>query len=296
MHNEKLNFLELVNSLDQRGITFSEIKKFEAIRVLETKNYFYKITAYRKNFHKNKKGKYIDLDFSYLVDLASIDMQVRYWLLNISLDIEHSIKTKVLNLITKNTDEDGFTIVSDFSVANPRAYSKTIEQLKRSRYHSEMYKKRQVRLPIWTLIETMDFGTLCSFVQFYYDRYKDIELKKMYDLCMNAKNIRNSCAHSNVLLLNFFGKKNSLEKVSQIVLSTAKKVNVDLRQAKSKKINDLLSLIYLEKVYASEFIIYQRKKRGIELLERAKRNKEKYKGNRNLVDMFNIFSKIVDFL
>lgn len=295
MHNNKLKYPDLINSLEERGITFVEITKFQAIRTLESKNYFYKLTAYRKNFYK-RDGKYVNLDFSYLVDLASVDMQVRYWLLNISLDIEHSIKTKILNLITKNTKEDGFNIVADFSIFNPKAYSKTIEQLKRSRYHKEMYEKRQHKLPIWTLIETMDFGTLCSFVRFYYERHKDVELKKMHDLCMNAKNIRNSCAHSNVLLLNFFGKKNSLEKTSLTVLDTSRKMEISQRHSRSKKVNDLISLIYLEKIYASESILKLRKERGKELLERAKRKKDSYKDNRNLVEMYEIFDKIVEFL
>jgi hypothetical protein len=74
------------------------------------------------------------------------------------------------------------------------------------------------------------------------------------------------------------------------------KANIDLIQAKSKKVNALLSLIYLEKVYPFESIIYQRKRLGLKLLERVKRNKENYKGNRNLVAMFNILNKVVDFL
>ncbi|MDG6137577.1 Abi family protein [Lactococcus petauri] len=296
MHNNKLDYPDLVNSLEKRGVAFNDITKFDAIKILETKNYYYKITAYRKNFSKSNRRKYKELDFSYLVDLASIDMQVRYWLLNLCLDIEHSLKTQVLYLITKNKEEDGFELVTEFSNVNPRGYTKTINQLKYSRYHDDMYKKRRDKLPVWTLIETMDFGTLCSFVRFYYKKYENIELKKMHDLCMNAKNIRNTCAHSNVLLINFFGEWNSLEKTSLVVLNISRKMKISTRHSRSKKVNDLISLIYLEKVYGSEAVIKIRKESGLKLLERAKRNGEKYKNNSNLTEMYEIFTKLVEFL
>ncbi len=60
--------------------------------MLDNVNYYFKLASYRVNFPKNYDKKYINLDFAYLTDLASIDMQLRDYLLDLSLDIEHGIK------------------------------------------------------------------------------------------------------------------------------------------------------------------------------------------------------------
>lgn len=46
---------------------------------------------YRHNFNKGKDGKYVNLDFAYLDDLAILAMRFRKILLNISLDLEYSV-------------------------------------------------------------------------------------------------------------------------------------------------------------------------------------------------------------
>ena len=107
---------EQIEKLKENGVTFKYISEENAKKYLTENNYYFKLTSYRKNFLKKEvdgKEIYIDLDFSYLQDLAIIDMELRYLLVELSLDIEHWTKVYLLNLIQRQ-NEDGYKIVSDF--------------------------------------------------------------------------------------------------------------------------------------------------------------------------------------
>lgn len=66
----KLGFDEMIKHLEEKNVKFELISKENAKSILQTSNYFYKITVYRKNFEKNNRGQYIKLDFKLLQDLA----------------------------------------------------------------------------------------------------------------------------------------------------------------------------------------------------------------------------------
>jgi hypothetical protein len=293
---KKLTFQEMYAHMASKGITFNNLGKSDVIGTLESKSYYYKVTAFKKNFPK-KCEKYVDLDFSYMVDLASIDRQFRYLIMAMSLDIEHSIKNILLSLITTNDREDGFTIVRAFKTFDAYSYNKTLKTVKRSRYQNDMYRKRKNAVPVWTLVELMDFGSLCSFVKMYYDKYHNVQLEKASKLMVYAKYLRNSAAHSNILSINVFGKENKINGNPQaVVTSMAKQMKIDPYQAQFKKIHDAVCLFALFNTYVSGHIRYLRKKEGIRLIKRALRNKEWYKNNFKLRDMFAILYKLVDFL
>jgi abortive infection bacteriophage resistance protein len=238
----KLTFPEMYDYMAKKGITYKYTTKSDVIRTLENTNYYYKLTAFRKNFVK-LNGKYLDLDFSYLVDLASFDMQLRYFIMDMSLDIEHNIKTILMRLITTNPNEDGFSIVKEFEEKENYSYKKTLQTFSRSRYLDDMYRKRSNDVPVWTLIELMDFGSLCSFVKMYYEKYKNPPLEKAYTLMISAKYLRNSSAHSNILSINVLGTENKIRNNPRAgVTSLARQMNISKNQAKFKKIHDAICL------------------------------------------------------
>lgn len=88
---------ELIDKMkNEKGIKFEYMSEEDAIIFLSERNNYFRIASYRKNYDKHISGvnigKYIDLDFAYLSELATIDMHLRLlvikmcaWILNIAL-------------------------------------------------------------------------------------------------------------------------------------------------------------------------------------------------------------------
>ncbi|MHA5077918.1 Abi family protein [Bacillus anthracis] len=213
-NKEKMTIEEQIDYLSFKGVTFNYINESDAKNYLIENSYYYKLTAYRKNFSKNKAQKYQNLDFANLTDLAVIDMHLRYLLIKLSLDIEHSIKTKLMNLIT-NSDEDGYSIIEEYNsyqlnkIADKGNFVHVSDKIlkdseNKKGYHRDLYEKYQKNPNIWVLIELMSYGQLSSFIKFYVEKGKfgRNDLKHASDVMHFSKNIRDSAAHSRPILLN----------------------------------------------------------------------------------------------
>lgn len=298
MGRKKIQHNQMVSELKKKGITFNHISESEAEDFLRNSNYFYKLTAYRKKFSKSQ-NKYEDLDFSFLVDLSSIDMRLRYHIMKMALDIEHSIKTLLLKSITDNPHEDGYKIVDEFKRFDPGNYGRTVRIFKSSEYLSDMYNKRGHDIPVWVFVEIMDYGTLSKFVAFYRSKYKAIDLKAAHDLLPYSKHLRNSAAHSNILLINIYGDKNLLRDnsgnvrtPSSEIVSYANYYNIDKDDVRFNKLHDLVALFTLHRKYTSTVIHSNRTREFDEILKRIDRNKEYYSNNTNLQRFFSTLRKL----
>ena len=113
-----LSIEELIQHMKNRGITFNEISENDAKQFLQNNNYYMKLAAYRANYDKcdtgKRQGQYKKLDFGYLKELSTIDMYLRYIVMDMCLDIEHVIKVRLIKNITNNPSEDGYDIVRKF--------------------------------------------------------------------------------------------------------------------------------------------------------------------------------------
>lgn len=102
MENDKprLSLDEQIQHLKGKGILFNIMDEGSAKQYLKYNNNYYKLTSFRKNYDKHpdgeNKGKYIRLEFAYLVDVLIIDMRLRYRIVEIALDIEHHTKLQFL--------------------------------------------------------------------------------------------------------------------------------------------------------------------------------------------------------
>ena len=79
---------ELIAMLrDEKGTTFNYMTPTEAETYLNDRNNYLRTASYRKNYEKHTTGenvgKYIQLDFAYLVELSKLDMYLRQRLLQI---------------------------------------------------------------------------------------------------------------------------------------------------------------------------------------------------------------------
>lgn len=291
---DKLTVEEQIKYLEAKGIQFNHVKETDAIEYLQQNSYYYKVTAYRYNFPKDSSGRYMDLDFGQLKDMAIIDMHLRYLLIKLSLDIEHSLKTLILQYITEDPGEDGYSIIEEYNTYEFERYSgntdeyihvkdKIFKEVKNKRdYNYESYTKGQ--FPIWKLIEMMSYGQLASFIRFYAEmgKHKSKSLSVAKDFLYFSKNIRDAAAHSRPLLLdiiteNKFRPRTELNSyVHQSGILKKKKCTQLLT---NYRIHDLCSLIFLHDTYVKGK--YARKVRKRELFKVYKRALYKNKMYRN---------------
>ena len=127
---------DLVEHMKSKGIRFSLVKESEAQRFLENNNYYLKLASYRENYEKvpeteENAGQYINLEFAYLQELSTIDMHLRYLILQMTLDIEHSLKVSLLNDIEQNDAEDGYNIIQKYLARDDQSDGNGIVTLKK---------------------------------------------------------------------------------------------------------------------------------------------------------------------
>lgn len=115
MNRKKLTIAEQISDMHQKGITFHYTEEQDVSRFLKYNNYYFKLKSYGKNYDKynstEKKGQYLNLDFSYLQELSTLDMYLRKTIIAMALDIEHALKTQLLYDLSANDAEDGYSIV-----------------------------------------------------------------------------------------------------------------------------------------------------------------------------------------
>lgn len=282
--------------MKNKGITFNICSETEAYTILNKINYYFKLASYRTNFVKNSAGIYQDLDFAYLTDLASIDFQLRDFLMDLSLDIEHSIKVTVLNLISNIPEEDGYCIIQEFREKFPRQYELTLVNLSKNRYLRDMYKKHHEKLAVWVFLEVTTFGILSMFIDFYYEKYPTKRIKNIKNYLKFIKNIRNACAHSNPLVLNLFSSKEFLRYPSAPVKLAASRIGIQHQYLRDLKVNDLVSLFYLHRNLQSKKMGEHRWRQGQRLIRRCHRHTAWYANNPQLAVFFKILAKLIDYL
>ncbi len=305
MRKEKLSIDEQIQHMESKGIRFTIVDKESAKVFLRNNTYYFKIKAYAKNFEKYKngynKGKYVNLEFAYLKDLSTLDMYFRKFIINMSLDIEHFLKVKLLNDFAENNKEDGYNIVNEFLSVYPIIYDNIYSKSKNStcKYLIEKYHDE---FSIWNIVEVITFGDFIKLYRFYYNYYYDKEEIKFSNFLLCIKFLRNAAAHNNCLL-NSFRKPYSQEIWSnKEITKFVSKIPGMTKELKGEKlknhiIHDFITSLYVfNSVVSSKEIKYKTMKELKELLEnRFIKHKEYYEKVDILIDNYKFVKKIIDY-
>lgn len=195
---------EQCNVMAQHGVTFQKCSREDAKRFLQDNTYFFKLKAFDNNFEHDSNGLYRNLDFAYLRDLSTIDFELRALILRMTGDIEHALRVRFNNLISR-VNEDGYRVVRDYE-QDQRAYCQQNgksynpdDAYQKSIYTTGMIDKYFGSKPIWLFWETCTLSNLIhcyrSFLQ--HRQFQDITYSLLYGVLL----LRNAASHHNCLLI-----------------------------------------------------------------------------------------------
>ncbi|TQR53633.1 hypothetical protein DMC01_11000 [Campylobacter troglodytis] len=208
---------------------------------------------------------YQNLDFAYLVDLSTIDMHFGRFVLRLTLDIEHILRTKLIADFSV-TSEDGYSIIAEFLNSQNGAETKSflekrIEKIKQNQQKSiEIHSPSDLilqkygidDLAIWNIVEIVQFGSLVQLCKFFYGKYPNEEFKKVKDSIFNVSSLRNSAAHNSCLLanLNSIIKKPQRQTIDYLCNHIEKYKRAECEyMLKNRTINDFItSLVVFDKL------------------------------------------------
>ncbi|WP_296242280.1 Abi family protein [uncultured Faecalicoccus sp.] len=308
-----LSFEDQILHLKKKGITFNKVSEFDAKNYLKNNNNFFKLYSYRKNYDKYADDKYIDLDFSYLKDLAIIDMKLRYTIVQLALDIEHYAKLEILRK-AEDHSEDGYEIINDFITSlDDKQYKILKSELDRcysSEYCKDLTFNYQLNipeeredsinnLPIWVFLEVIPFGRLVSFFGYCAKRFKDEYLTNTYYMLKTCKDIRNACAHSSCILNDLrpntkthdtsYSVSRELSKIKRIPKSTR------LKRMSNMRLQQIITLLYTHKRIVTSEGVHNK---AIDLLQdlscRINKNIDYYANNSMVSSSFDFISQVID--
>ena len=302
----KLSVEEQIKHLKDKGIAFEKISEEEARKYLRDNNNYFKLAAYRKNFFKHPNGenigKYINLDFAYLQDLAIIDMRLRYLLVHMSLDVEHFTRVGLIKKV-EVSHEDGYAIVDDYLATLDEKQRSIFEaEINRNRgniYCGSIVEKYDGTYPIWAFVEIIPFGRLVAFYKFCADRFNDKKMKDNYFRLLTCKEIRNACAHSNCILNELLpstathNTNNDVSRALMKISSISKETRV--RKMSNAHIQQIVTLLYVHKEIVTSQGVHEHESEALKkVIERMYKNIDYYAENDTITTTFKFLKLVVD--
>ena len=123
----KLTARQQIETMKNKGIRFVLMGEHEAERFLRERNFFFKVKAFEKLFDKYENpehesyGRYLNLDFAYLVELSRLDKALRFCVMETALDIEHFMKVQMNCSMMDDPECDACGIVNRYVASDADA-------------------------------------------------------------------------------------------------------------------------------------------------------------------------------
>lgn len=194
----KFTIDQQIDYMKSQNIKFNLYDEEKATKFLTYSNYYFKVKSFAKNYTKIDE-KYKNLDFAYLRKFSILDTGFRELTLELSLLCEHLIKVLICRSCSQNDDDDGYKIVQEYFDQHelPSAINRYDDGVY-SVYSKSLLDKYRQKMPIWVLVEILDFGELILFYKFYKESY-NIEKVSIFNLYA-IKSLRNVAAHNSCAL------------------------------------------------------------------------------------------------
>ena len=248
----KLSIDQQIEDLKSKGVKFEHYSEEEARKFLRYNNYYYKFKSYARNYDQYrqgpKKGKYVNLDFAYLVEISRYDMYLRRAIVTMCLDIEHHLKTRLIYDVTINPEENGYSIVNKYA-----------DGLKLNQFYSNdkgatgdlirKIKDSKGESPIWQFVEILTFGEFIELYTLYYQTDGARRFKNYIDYLGSIKYLRNAAAHNTCLLNSvkkpYTRKISKTKKIMETLAASFKLSNAEKKKMENPLIHDFIILLYV---------------------------------------------------
>lgn len=289
---------------DKKGIKFNIISEDSATEFLRESNYYFKLKAFEKNYSKyssgENAGKYFGLEFAYLQELSTLDMYLREQILSMTLDIEHYIKVQLLNDISEDNDEDGYSTVKKFLECRPEVLQ-GIQDKRRNSYCEDLICKYICAFAVWNIVEILSFGDLLELAALYYATTQNKRPVLNIGNFRIVKFLRNAAAHNNCLINNLrenSGQGFQQNREANAFVSSIPEISTNVRVKKmgNRFIHDFVATLYCFHTVVSSNKV---KKHQMEKLKgltdgRFTKHSEYFSGNQLLVSNYEFSKKVVD--
>lgn len=304
MRKKKLIVEEQVEYMkDKSGIGFNIMSEEDAKIFLQDNNYYFKVKSYAKNYEKYTKGdnigKYINLEFAYLVEMSKIDMYFRRIILKMTLDIEHFLKAQLLRDFHTNDTEDGYSIIDEFFREYPYIEN-NIDLKGKNSACTDLVLKYKGNFAIWNIVEVLSFNDFTKLYQMYYKKHKNKD--SVGNFLWSVRLLRNAAAHNSCLLNSLRTPYNYTVIPNQKVINYLSKIDGISRTARGSRMKNPIMHDFIVTLYVFNNVISSKKIREITMTElkdlidnRMSRNKEFFEKNQTITSHHDFAKKVIDY-